>query len=77
MILLDLFTNINYLLSLVIAYAFIRFFVNGPRNKSSKDVKNKIIIITGCSAGIGKETARDLINKGAKVIFACRDKLKT
>ncbi len=40
-------------------------------------MNKKIIIITWCSAGIWKETAKALINKGAIVIFACRDKIKT
>ncbi len=55
----------------------IRYFFNGPRNNTNRDMKDKIVIVTGCSAGIGKETARDLLNKGAKVVFACRDKTKT
>ncbi len=74
---IEFFTNINYLFSLLIGLGIIRFFLNGPRTTASSDMKDKIVIITGCSAGIGKETARDLLNKGAKVVFACRDKTKT
>lgn len=55
----------------------IRHFFNGPKNYEKRDMSGKIAIVTGCSAGIGKETARDLLNKGAKVVFACRDKTKT
>jgi len=40
-------------------------------------MNNKIVIVTGSSAGLGEETAKDLLNKGAKVIFVCREKNKT
>jgi len=66
--------NIIFLISFVY---IIHIYCNGPKTKESKNMKGRIAIITGSSAGIGKETARDLLNKGAEVIFACRNKTKT
>ncbi|XP_014599087.1 PREDICTED: retinol dehydrogenase 12 [Polistes canadensis] len=41
-------------------------------DKSNKKMKDKTVIITGCTSGLGKETAKRLAKKGAKVIMACR-----
>lgn len=39
-------------------------------------VKNKIVLITGATSGIGKETALGLAELGATIVFITRDNLK-
>ena len=43
------------------------------------DIKNKVIIVTGASSGIGEATARQFGREGAKLVLAARrvDKLET
>ncbi|MGE5180836.1 MAG: SDR family oxidoreductase [Acidobacteriota bacterium] len=42
-----------------------------------QDLANKTFIVTGANTGIGKITARELAQRGAHVILACRSKDKT
>ena len=62
---------------LILLGYFIKKWANGPMNPIKNDLTGKLIIVTGSSDGIGLETAKDLLNFNAKVIFACRNKNKT
>jgi 3-oxoacyl-ACP reductase-like protein len=57
--------------------ALLKKYFNGPKNFIRRSLENQIAIITGASAGLGKETAKDLLKNGATVIFACRNEAKT
>ena len=45
-------------------------------NEYKDDLKGKVVIITGCNTGIGKETAKQLYGVGCIVIMACRNLTK-
>ena len=61
----------------LILISYLANHVFNGRCKISHDMSGKTIIITGASSGIGKFCAIELVNKGAKVIFACRNEEKT
>ncbi|XP_060129987.1 retinol dehydrogenase 12 isoform X2 [Zootoca vivipara] len=71
---LALFASVPLLIFVVAP--FFRKFVAGGVCKSAVKLNGKVVVITGANTGIGKETARDLAGRGAKVILACRDMAK-
>ena len=68
--------SVIIIFSIIILY-FIRLYFKGPQCKIKHSMQGKIIIITGASAGIGKESAIDLVKHGAQVILGCRNESKT
>ena len=56
---------------------FLRKYLRGGQCKSKHSMEGKVVIITGASSGIGKESAIDLVKHGAQVILACRNEKKT
>ena len=71
-----------FLLFIIFIIILILYFALGNhvflgKCKISHDMSGKLIIITGASSGLGKFTALELVCKGAKVIFACRNETKT
>lgn len=51
-----------------------RQYIEGARfTKDNIRCDGKVVIVTGCNTGIGKETVLDLAKRGARIYMACRD----
>lgn len=51
-------------------------YIGGKKYDGQEDLNGKVVIVTGANTGIGKEVARGLAARNAKVILACRNKEK-
>uniref|UniRef100_A0AAF5PLQ9 Oxidoreductase n=1 Tax=Wuchereria bancrofti TaxID=6293 RepID=A0AAF5PLQ9_WUCBA len=72
---------IHYVVLPVGLYAanrFFRFLIPGPHHRSKLDLRDRAVLITGASSGLGRELAICFYRRGAKVILTARsiDKLK-
>uniref|UniRef100_A0A182PZY6 Retinol dehydrogenase 14 n=1 Tax=Anopheles farauti TaxID=69004 RepID=A0A182PZY6_9DIPT len=62
-------TGVAIVLSLIKYY----LYLTCGHFTSTRKMEGKTVVITGANSGIGKETARDLAKRGARVIMACRN----
>nr|KAF6486995.1 retinol dehydrogenase 12 [Rousettus aegyptiacus] len=51
-------------------------FIAGGVCRTNVQLTGKVAVVTGSNTGIGKETARELARKGARIYMACRDTQK-
>ncbi|XP_077623244.1 retinol dehydrogenase 11 isoform X2 [Crocuta crocuta] len=58
---------------LYIAAPQIRKMLSSGVCTSTVQLSGKVAMVTGANTGIGKETAKDLAQRGARVYLACRD----
>ncbi|XP_054650063.1 dehydrogenase/reductase SDR family member 13-like [Dunckerocampus dactyliophorus] len=68
---------LGFLAVVVACYLFIYYGVfRGARIFNPLKLNGKTVIVTGSNTGIGKATALEVANRGARVILACRNKEK-
>lgn len=59
-----------------IILTFNRKYIQGGQFKKPTRIDGKVVLVTGCNTGIGKETVLDLAGRGAHIHMACRDMIK-
>uniref|UniRef100_A0A2K5QRF9 Retinol dehydrogenase 11 n=1 Tax=Cebus imitator TaxID=2715852 RepID=A0A2K5QRF9_CEBIM len=58
---------------LYVAAPQIRKMLSSGVCTSTVEIPGKVVVVTGANTGIGKETAKELAQRGARVYLACRD----
>ena len=69
-------STVKWLVIIVILLILVKTLSTTRRRRYMKKLNGRVVIITGGNSGIGFTTAVDLAKRNAKVILACRDKIK-
>jgi FlaA1/EpsC-like NDP-sugar epimerase len=65
--------TILWLAALSFIVLLFRKWFRGVVCPCKNDLQGKVVVITGASSGIGKETALELGRRGARVLILCRN----
>ena len=69
-------STIKWLVIIIILIVLAKKFATTRQRRLKKKLNGRVVLITGSSSGIGFATAVDFAKRNAKVILACRDKIK-
>ncbi|KAI1730310.1 short chain dehydrogenase domain-containing protein [Ditylenchus destructor] len=70
------FSGVVALIILAYLYKFLCWVIPGPRNQKRLNLKDRTVLITGASSGVGRSLAHEFYLKGAKLILLSRDTQK-
>ena len=60
------------LITIALLLKFLQTWMQGPKCLSKRRLDGKVVVITGANTGIGKECAKEMSRRGAKVIMLVR-----
>lgn len=64
---------LSLVLGSILGIAWLSDWAQGPMYTGSARLDGKVAIVTGANRGIGYETTKGLVSRGARVYMACRD----